>query len=157
LESRCVKEFATLTCKSLSCGSLDKTYLVAISERDCNARKRYEALMGAAKSYCNESLEMINGQTFDDKTQMIDIARCPFCDMVHSPVSHLARGNNVTNGNLGFCGRQIKAWCEERDFVLTVWNRCQGCRPLDIDVLEDVYYFLFMPMAVGRRLVTTRS
>jgi hypothetical protein len=93
-------EFATLTCKSLLCDSLDKTYSVAISEEDCDVRTRYEALMGAAKSYCDESLRMVEDKTFYDKTQMIAIARCPFCDIVHSPASGLEL-SNIGCSNIG--------------------------------------------------------
>lgn len=60
----------------------------------------------------------------------------------------------VATGISGLCGRSMKAWCGNSEKI-TLWvrDRCEGCRPQDIDVIRDVFPFC-THTGVGRTSVT---
>lgn len=59
------------------------------------------------------------------------------------------------------CGRRVSAWIhgetgQNKSAVFVVRDRCDACRPEDIDILEDVFDQVVIPMDKGRANVTWR-
>jgi hypothetical protein len=73
------------------------------------------------------------------------------------------RGGSDTQVANALCGRKIIASCAgngevefaRKEVELWVRDRCSGCRPMDLDVLQDVFKFC-AHTDVGRAAVTWR-